>query len=235
MTAARVGTVLSLAGAAIAELVARHFDFVWIDLEHGALSRGDMQDAIIGIQASGAEALVRAPLATSFAPMLDAGADGIVVPRVESAAAAKEAVARLRLPPAGVRGYGPRRLAVRPALAPPACVLQIETQQGVDEAHAIAAVDGVDAVVVGCADLSHELGEPLMFDTPAMCSALAAVADAARAAGVTFGVAGAPRVGLPPDTGLIVAGCDVRIFDAALADAAAGALRQAEEAPCPST
>jgi 4-hydroxy-2-oxoheptanedioate aldolase len=235
MNATRVGTVLSLAGAAIAELVARHFDFVWIDLEHGALGQGDMQDAIIGIQASGADALVRAPLAMAYAPMLDAGADGIVVPRVECVAEAEAAVARLRLPPAGIRGYGPRRLAVRPSLAPPDCVLQIETLRGVEEARAIAAVDGVDALVVGCADLSHELGEPLLFETPAMCSALAAVGEAARAAGVTFGVAGVPRASSPPDTGLVVVGCDVRIFDAALADAAAGALRHVEEAPCPST
>lgn len=235
MTATRIGTVLSLAGAAIAEVVARHFDFVWIDLEHGALGHGDTQDAIIGVQASGAEALVRAPLATSFAPMLDAGADGIVVPRVESAGEAEAAVARLRLPPAGTRGYGPRRLAVRPMLAPPACVVQIETLRGVEQAGAIAAVDGVDALVVGCADLSHELGEPLLFETPAMCSALTAVGEAARVAGATFGVAGAPRMSLPPDAGLVVVGCDVRIFDAALSEAAAGALRQVEEAACPST
>jgi 4-hydroxy-2-oxoheptanedioate aldolase len=234
MSARHAGTVLSLAGAALAELVARHFDAVWIDLEHGALGPAEMQDAIVGIQASGAAALVRLPAACSFAPALDAGADGIVVPRVESAAAAAAAVARLRLPPDGRRGYGPRRLAIRPLLEPPACVLQIETPEGVAAARRIAAVPGVDALVVGCADLSYELGEPSRHDAPALAVALAEVERAARDAGVRFGVAGLPADRVPPGADLVITGCDVRIFDAALA-AAAAAARQEEELPCPST
>jgi 4-hydroxy-2-oxoheptanedioate aldolase len=227
MSARRVGTVLSLPGAALAELVARHFDAVWIDLEHGALGAAEMQDAIVGIQASGAAALVRMPPACSLAPALDAGADGVVVPRVESARVAVAAVARLRLPPAGRRGYGPRRLAVRPAPEPPACVIQVESPAGVGAAAEIAAVPGVGALVVGCADLSFELGEPLAFDTPAMAAALGAVQRAAREAGVLFGVAGLPAERVPPGAELVITGCDVRIFDAALA-AAAAAARQEE-------
>ena len=50
----QVGTVLSVPGALYAELLARHFDFVWIDLEHGALGPAEMQEAVIGVQAAGA-------------------------------------------------------------------------------------------------------------------------------------------------------------------------------------
>jgi 2-keto-3-deoxy-L-rhamnonate aldolase RhmA len=230
----RVGTVLSLPGALVAELVGRHFDVVWIDLEHGALGPRDMQDAIIGVQASGADAFVRVPLRMPFAAILDAAADGVVVPCVESAEQAAEAVARLRPVPAGSRGYGPRRLAVRPGPERPGCVLQIETRRGVETARAVAALPGVDALVVGCADLTHDLGEPLCFDSPELRAALAAVHDAAKEAGVTFGVAGLPDAAVPEGAGLVIAGSDIRLFDAALARAAAAALSLDEGVACPS-
>ena len=217
----RVGTVLSLPGALVAEGVGRHFDVVWVDLEHGALGRRDMQDAVIGVQASGAAAYVRVPLAESFAPILDAAADGIVVPHVESAAEAREALERLRRAPAGSRGYGPRRLAVRPGPDTPACVVQIETGRGVEAAAEIARLTGIEALVVGCADLSYDLGEPLRFEAERVRAAIAAVADAAEAAGVVFGVAGLPPAAVPARAGLVITGSDIRIFDAALAEAAA--------------
>jgi len=227
---ARVGTVLSLPGALVAELVGRHFDVVWIDLEHGALGPRDMQDAVIGVQASGADAYVRVPLDAPFAAILDAAADGVVVPCVESAEQAAEAVARLRPAPAGSRGYGPRRLAVRPGPERPGCVLQVETRRGVEAAAAIATVPGVDALVVGCADLTHDLGEPLCFRAPAVAAALAAVHDAAERAGVVFGVAGLPDAEVPRYAELVITGSDIRLFDAALARAAAAALSLDEDA-----
>ena len=220
----RVGTVLSLPGVLVAEIVGRHFDVVWVDLEHGALGRRDMQDAVIGIQASGADAYVRVPLADSFPPILDAAADGIVIPHVESAAQARAAVDRLRPPPAGARGYGPRRLAVRPPADAPGCVLQIETARGVRSAGEIARVDGVEALVVGCADLSHELGEPLRFDSPALQDAVVEVQEAADGAGIGFGVAGLPPDAVPEAAALVITGSDIRIFDAALEEAAAACL-----------
>ena len=230
----RVGTVLSLPGALVAELVGRHFDVVWIDLEHGALGPRDMQDAIIGVQASGADAFVRVPLRMPFAAILDAAADGVVVPCVESAEQAAEAVARLRPVPAGSRGYGPRRLAVRPGPERPGCVLQIETRRGVEAAAAIAGVPGVDALVVGGADLTHDLGEPLCFDSPHLRASVAAVRRAAEQAGVAFGVAGLPDAAVPDGVGLVITASDIRLFDAALAHAAATAL-SLEDAACPST
>jgi 4-hydroxy-2-oxoheptanedioate aldolase len=232
---ARVGIVLSLPGALVAELVGRHYDVVWIDLEHGALGPRDMQDAVIGVQASGAEAFVRVPLETPFAAILDDAADGIVVPGVESADQAAEVVSRLRPVPAGSRGYGPRRLAVRPGPEHPGCVLQIETRRGVETAAAIAGVPGVDALVVGCADLTHDLGEPLDFDSPDLRAALDAVRAAAERAGVVFGLAGLPDAAVPDDAGLVITGSDIRLFDAALARAAATALALDEDAACPST
>jgi 2-keto-3-deoxy-L-rhamnonate aldolase RhmA len=222
----QVGTVLSLPGAFYAELLARHFDFVWIDLEHAALGPAEMQEAVIGVQAAGAAALVRIPVDAPFSPSLDAGADGIVVPRVRSAREAEAIARRLRHAPEGVRGYGPRRLAVWPRAQQPTCAVQIEDLAGVHASQAIAEVDGVDALVVGVADLSFELGEPLVLDAPPLRSAIDAVCGAASEAGVRFGLAGLPvEAAAGADADLVVVSSDVRLLDGALA-AAADAARQ---------
>jgi 4-hydroxy-2-oxoheptanedioate aldolase len=225
-----VGTVLSVPGAFYAELLARHFDFVWIDLEHGALGPAEMQQAVIGVQAAGAAALVRVPIDAPFSPSLDAGADGIVVPRVRSAREAEAIARRLRHAPEGVRGYGPRRLAVWPRAEQPTCAVQVEDLAGVHASLSIAAVDGVDALVVGVADLSFELGEPLVLDAPPLRSAIDAVRGAAREAGIRFGLAGLPvDAAAGADADLVVVSSDVRLLDGALAAAADAARAGAGE------
>jgi 2-keto-3-deoxy-L-rhamnonate aldolase RhmA len=214
----RLGTVLSLPGAFYAELLARHLDFVWIDLEHAALGLAEMQDAVIGVQAAGASAFVRVPPEAPFSPILDAGADGIVVPRVRSAGDAEALVRRFRHAPEGTRGYGPRRLAVWPRTEQPSCVVQIEDLTGVRASAEIARVAGVDALVVGVADLSFELGEPLVLNAPPLRNAVGAVRDAAEAAGLSFGIAGLPvddAAGAEAD--VVVVSSDVRLLDGALA------------------
>lgn len=213
-----LGTVLSLGGALYAELLARHFDFVWIDLEHAALGLAEMQDAVIGVQAAGATAFVRVPPEVPFSPILDAGADGIVVSRVTSASHAEQLVRRTRHPPEGTRGYGPRRLAVWPRTERPLCVVQIEDLAGLHASAQIARVEGVDALVVGVADLSFELGEPLALEAPPLRAAVDAVRDAAAAAGVRFGIAGLPvDQAARAAADLVVVSSDVRLLDDALA------------------
>ena len=214
----QIGGVLSLPGAAHAELVGRHFDFVWIDLEHGALGLAEMQEALVGVSAAGAAAYVRLPAGMRPEPALDAGADGIVFPRVRSLAEARRAVASLRHAPEGSRGYGPRRLAVWPRPSRPACVLQVEDLAGVHAAAQIAAVHGVDAVVLGAADLSFALGEPLCFDTPPLLSAVASVRAGCEETGTAFGIAGLPvDEAVHAGAEIVLAGVDVRLIDCAMA------------------
>jgi 2-keto-3-deoxy-L-rhamnonate aldolase RhmA len=213
-----LGTVLSLAGVFYAELLARHFDFVWIDLEHAALGPAEMQDAVIGVQAAGATAFVRVPPAAHFSPILDAGADGVVVPRVRSSREAEEIARRLHHAPEGTRGYGPRRLAVWPRTEQPTCVVQIEDLAGVHASGEIARVPGIDALVIGVADLSFELGEPLVLDAPPLLSAVDEVRDAAAAAGVRFGIAGLSADGAAAAAAeIVVVSSDVRLVDGAFA------------------
>ena len=238
----RVGTVLSLPDPVLAELACRALDFAWIDLEHGALSTSDAQVLAVAARAAGTRAYVRLP---SCAPdalpaILDAGVHGVVAPRIDSAAEAAALVDRLRYPPAGSRGFGPRRAgdfgrtAGFAASARVECLLQIESATGVGAAREIAAVDGVDALVLGCADLSFALGVPQRFDAPELALAAEEVADAAAAAGIAFGVAGpgdperlARLAGGRAE--LVVMGADVRFYAAGV-DAPVRALRAALEA-----
>ena len=187
-----MGTLITLPGCAHAELVAGSFDFVCVDLEHAALGAGDLQDAVIGAQAAGAAALARVPLGSALlGPALDCGVDGIVAPMIEDAGAAREHVALMRYPAAGSRGFGPRRAARRaPAGGDPALIVQIETAAAVEQAPAIAEVDGVDGLIVGTSDLSYDLGTPLALGDERLRACVAEVRDAARAAGRVFGLAG---------------------------------------------
>src|SRR3954462_14823150 len=87
-----VGTVVTLPDVALAELTAATADFVWIDLEHGALSARDVLPLAVAARAAGAASLVRLRAFDdpALGPALDAGVDGVVVPHVESAEEAEQ-------------------------------------------------------------------------------------------------------------------------------------------------
>lgn len=222
-----VGTVLTLPDVALAELSASAFDFVWIDMEHGALGCADVQPLAIAARAAGAASLVRVRDAHDGAigPVLDAGVDGIVVPRVDRADEAARAVERLCHPPYGSRGSAARRasgygreagMGVRPV-----CMVQVESTAAVDDAEAIAAVDGVDALVVGCADLALSLGRDPGFRSPGFRDAVTRVQDAAEAAGIASGIAGPDDPDLLAELAggrstVLVLAADVRIYAHAL-------------------
>jgi 2-keto-3-deoxy-L-rhamnonate aldolase RhmA len=223
----RVGTVLSLPDPVLAELACRALDFAWIDLEHGALSARDAQVLALAVQATGADAYVRVPSSRAelLTAILDAGVDGIVVPRVESAEEAAALARRLDYPPAGSRGFGPRRAGgfgripgyASSSAARVRCLLQIESEAGLAAAPEIAAAPGIDALVLGCADLAFELGVPGRLDAPELVIAAERVADAAEHAGIGFGVAGS---GDPEGLAALAAGraesvvlgADVRLY-----------------------
>ena len=233
----KLGTVITLPDVALAELTASAVDFVWIDLEHGALDRGHVLPLAIAVRAAGAECFVRLPSADDRAlgPVLDAGVDGVVVPRVEHATEAEVIVDRLRYPPLGSRGLAARRASaygLRATGRECRCIVQIESEAGAAEANRIAAVGGVEALVVGCADLAAETGETVNADAPRLCDAIARVRDACETAGVVFGLAGpddqlAVTELAPSLLDLAVLGADVRIYATALAGRFDGTRREA--------
>jgi len=239
-----VGTFVSTPDGALAELLGEAFDVVVVDLEHSAIGAGDMQLIAIAAQARGSAVLARVPHADSelLAIALDAGLDGVVVPSIDSAAQARDTVARLRYPPAGRRGFGPRRanrygrdgayrLTADDGLA---CVVQIESAAGVDAAAAIAAVAGVDALLVGPADLSFALGTPLDPSSAPMRLAIDATQAAASAAGIASGIASNVEPHLLGELvddrcTLLLQSTDLRMY-AAVADRTAAAARAALQA-----
>ena len=87
------------------------FDFIWIDGEHSAIDRKDIQNHLMACRAAGAAGIVRVPWndPVIIKAILDMGADGIVVPMVCSLEEAKQAAAATHYPPDGIRGMGTRR------------------------------------------------------------------------------------------------------------------------------
>jgi 2-keto-3-deoxy-L-rhamnonate aldolase RhmA len=235
-----VGTVVSSSDPLLAEQVASVFDFVWIDLEHSALSLRDVQMLAIAAEVGGAGVLVRLPRFDSelLTAVLDMGLDGVVAPKVSTRADAELLAESLRYPPAGSRGFAPRRLGrARPVPAPAdarvVCIAQIETREGVANAGAIAAVEGIDAVVVGTSDLSFELGVPLQFEAPPMVAAIEAVGRQVVKVGGRWGAAAGalhPWVRRLPQQGasLVLFSSDVRLYAEAI-DRGAALLRDLPE------
>jgi 2-keto-3-deoxy-L-rhamnonate aldolase RhmA len=196
-----VGTWIALGSAPAAEIVAgAGFDWVVIDTEHGMGSEADVLAQLYAVATTSAVPLVRVERADRLriGRMLDLGAKGIVVPRLEGVDEARQAVAWLRLPPAGVRGValgsrgqGGGRLghdAVATLNDEVLGVFQVESAAAVAAANELARIDGVDVLFVGPSDLSHALGLPGRFDHPTFVDALRQVVAAARAAGKAAGI-----------------------------------------------
>ena len=181
---------LDLGSPASAELAAAAgFDAVIVDLEHGF---GDEAAARGQIVAAGGPVLVRTPGGGAQAGrMLDAGAAGVIHPRVASAAEAQELARAVRY--AGGRGVSPFARSNRwgagggawlqDADAGVACVIQIERATALEQAGAIAALDDVDALFMGPADLSNDLGLAPDLGEPRLRAAAERIAGAAAAHG----------------------------------------------------
>jgi len=234
-----LGTIVALGDPALAEMTASGYDLVWLDAEHGALGVAEVQRLAIAARAAGAHVLARlpGPAPDRLPALLDAGVEGVVVPQVTGPEEVRELVERLRYPPRGRRGFGPRRSGdwgrvegLRPRLEADLTLwVQVETAEAVQRAEEIARVDGVDVVMATTADLSVALGAPLDLGDPAVRAAVQRVRDAARGAGRPFGVAAfgdpdGPAGRLAAGADVLVWGSDVRCYAQAAA-AARGAAR----------
>ena len=181
-------------------LAAAGFDWVFVDCEHGGFDFSTVQDVCRMADNVGLCAVVRvADLEYSLdARSLDVGAQGIMFPRVESPELLEKAVSWTKFPPAGVRGYGLTPIHVDHAKASlpeiiahknahTLVVLQIETARGVEARDEILSVPGIDAVMIGPADLSISLGVPGQFEHPKMIAAMEQIRDTCNAKGIAPG------------------------------------------------
>lgn len=195
------GAWASLGSPGSAELMGRAgLDWVVVDLEHGNTTESDLLAHLTAIEVSGSAALVRPQSAERLriGRALDLGATGIVVPRLDTAEQVREAVTFLRYPPSGQRGValftrgaglGTVNHAGVAALNDDIVgIVQIETPLALDAANHFAAMDGVDVLFVGPADLSHSLGIPGQFANPTYQDALRRVVAACREHGKGAGI-----------------------------------------------
>jgi 2-keto-3-deoxy-L-rhamnonate aldolase RhmA len=195
-----IGTFVKSRDPATIELLGHAgFDFAILDAEHGAFDRGDIATMAMASRAACLPLLVRVPATTGgwIATALDAGCAGILAPQVAGAQAA-EVIAQAMRYGAGGRGFSPsvpgadygiRGVAAHLEWAAQECALvcQIEDTASVEQAAAIAAVDGVDALLLGPVDLAVSMGgtDPAADAVAALCRmAIEAGAGTGKVAGL---------------------------------------------------
>ena len=177
-------------------------DFILMDHEHGQALLPDAIAQLRAIKGTKCAGLLRTPWndMVFIKRILDAGIHGIMVPQVNTAEEARAVVAACRYPPKGIRGaaggtraatYGLDLGYYERAADDLIIMVQIETPQAVENAAAIAAVDGVDVVFIGPRDLSANIGKLNKWDDPELRALIAKIEDATLKAGKALGTVAA--------------------------------------------
>ena len=171
-----LGSWITLNNPSIAEIMAdAGFDWLCIDMEHSVTDYSEAQQIMIAIQSKGVKAYVRVGENNQriIKRILDAGADGIIVPSVNSRAEAIKAVQAVKYPPKGKRGVGLARAQGYGfdfenyrdnKVNDIKLIVQIEHYNAVSELESIIELDGVDGTFIGPYDLSGSLGKPGNYD-----------------------------------------------------------------------
>jgi len=195
-----LGTFVNLGSALATEVCAlAGFDWLLVDLEHGAGSEDLLLGQIHAAAAHDVPVIVRveSPERIRTGRILDLGAAGVMFPRLETESGVDDAIRHMRYPPAGDRGVAGYNRArgfgldtrsggeVNDSLLG---VIQIETVEALRRLEAIAERPGVDVLFVGPGDLSYALGVPGQLDAAVFVSALERVTALAGAAGLAAGI-----------------------------------------------
>ncbi|MCL2812990.1 MAG: aldolase/citrate lyase family protein [Oscillospiraceae bacterium] len=195
-----IGAHVYLADSSVTEMLGiMGNEFLWIDWEHSALDKSQIQSHLIAAKAAGIAAFVRIPWNDHVLakPVLEMGPDGIVFPMIKTAEEARNAVAACTYPPKGARGFGPRR-AVRYGMMPGGeyfeqvdssfwKIMQIEHVEAVINLDEILKVEGVDTIVVGPNDLSGSIGLLGQLRHPEVMKLFDEIAEKCNKAGKPFG------------------------------------------------
>lgn len=183
-------------------LAAAGADSLLIDMEHGAIGYAECHAMIAAMAGTRCAPIVRvAEIDEALVKrVLDLGAEGICFPLVRTAEDARRAVASMRYPPNGRRGFGPfishshyqlgmveYAKSIEDRLI---CCLLVETADAVENIDEICAVEGIDLIVPAMFDLSTDLGRMGQFDHPDVLVAFGKVETAAKAAGIPLGNVG---------------------------------------------
>lgn len=202
-----IGVSISFTDPLVTDALADSSDFFWIDLEHCAMSMEALGGHLLAARSHEKPALVRVSgSSTPFLKMvLDAGADGIIVPQVKSVKEVEQVVRDCRYPPLGQRGYGPRVPSnygrnggneyIDRANKNIFVAIQIETLEAFNAIDEILEIRGVDSLVLGPWDLSAALGMLGEIEHPKVVGAIETIIRKTRKAGLFIGA------GMGPDAG----------------------------------
>ena len=174
------------------------YDWLLVDTEHSPIPLDTLQTIVLMSQRGGTPAIVRPAWndPVMIKQVLDLGAEGVLVPMVNSGPEAERAVQAAKYPPEGRRGWGPNAAAefgfrtdayANEANDRIAVIVQIEHIDAVRNVDDILAVPGIDGVYIGPGDLSYSLGVPREWDNPKLVAAIQEVMHKAKAAGVPVG------------------------------------------------
>ena len=195
-----LGSNVALNDIISTEIVTRTMDFVWLDMEHGGLSIETVEGHIMMAKKNCKIALVRVPkLDEAWIKMvLDAGAHGVIIPQIRSAADVMLAVELTRYYPMGKRGFGPRipyrygemgstKEYLEWANKNIYVAIQIETREAYEHLDEILAVEGFDSICIGPADFSLSMGYYADITCPEMKAILKDVITRTKVAGIDVG------------------------------------------------
>jgi len=203
------GTMIRIVRSPAMASIAKNagLDFILYDCEHHCFNLETLHDAFITANALGIEAFVRVPVHTKdyISRFIDCGASGIMAPMTETVEQAKQIVYFAKYEPLGGRGCTncaahtgykavPHVQMMADANKRVMVIAQIETKKGVENAKAIASVEGIDALLIGPNDLSIALGIPGDLMNPIELEAIAKVAKDCREAGKLFSIHGPPAL-----------------------------------------
>ena len=204
-----IGTMVTLPVPAIAEILADlGFDWLFVDGEHGPLETREIL-AILQAVGDRVPCLVRVPGAEEppIKKALDLGAEGIIVPQVNTVEQAASVVRYARYAPVGSRGVGLARAHgyglrfqeyLDAANQRVAVIVQAEQAQAVENIESIVMVEGIDALLIGPYDLAASLGKMGRIDDRAVTDAIDHVTNTCQAAGVPLGYFGVSAQAIRP-------------------------------------
>lgn len=202
-------------------------DFVFYDCEHGMIPYERLHDLMLMGNGIGIPSLVRVPQLSrsDVSRALDCGAEGVMVPMIETAEQAKQLVSWSKYPPIGNRSYsGGANTFYKPSgnhlknmqvlNHKTITIAQIETVKGVENVEAIAQVEGIDALIVGPADLGISMGYPDNVMDPKELAAIQKVADTCRRYDKGFGIIGSLTLikEFKEDINLLISAIDVNLL-----------------------
>jgi len=194
-----IGSWIQIPHASVAEIMGQAgYDWVAIDMEHGAISPHQLPDLFRALELGGTLPLVRLSECSSnkCKQALDAGAGGIIVPMIETADQLREIRDASRWPPAGKRGVGFSRANLfgkffekyNEEAQKPLLIAMVESARAVENLKEILAVEGLDAILIGPYDLSSSMGLKAEFDSPDFISAMDRINNSCRKANIPCGV-----------------------------------------------